>query len=219
MSTSSYDDLIDFDDDIELDDADEDYDTEEIDEMLDALVDSDGDEDMAERLFRRKARRRARAKSKRKPVPTAAGRPAYRPPVMPGFVTQKQLQDALGRVGADVKRNVAGIKTVNARLNGLNGRVDGVVSVNAVQSRALGKLDRQMKIAGALEIVQALEPGRLDAFQLLKGAAASGFIGDGKGALSNPWVIGGLGMLLRNPGFLGGLTQQAAPQPTTVNIP
>jgi hypothetical protein len=212
MSSAIYDDLVDFDDEPDYADLDEDYSGEEMDEMLDELIDSADSEDLAER---RRRRQRSRARQRQKPVPTATGKSAYRTPGAGGLVTQKQLQDALTRVGADVKRNAAGIKTINGQLGGIRTRIDGVVTVNAAQSRAIAKLDRQMKIAGALEVVQAFEPGRLDAFQLLKGAAASGVIGGGKGALGNPWVIGGLGLLLRNPAFLGGLTQQ----PQTVVVP
>ena len=42
-------------------------------------------------------------------------------------------------------------------------------------------------------------------YQLLKGATKSGFLGDGTGAMSNPLVIGGLGLLLNNPNLLSGI--------------
>jgi hypothetical protein len=176
------------------------YDRDEVDDMLEALMDSAEADEFAER------RRRRGRKARRKPVPTAQGRPAYRAPAPTGaYVTQKQLKDALDRVGVDVRRNAEGIKTINARLGALDGRVDGVVTVATRHSRELAKLDRQMKVDGALELVEALNAGQLNAFQLLKGAAKSGFLGESKGALGNPMVIGGIGLLLRNPNILGGL--------------
>ena len=174
---------------------------EEVDEMLDELVEeSDESEDFSERVPRGLIRRR--------PISTARGGSAYRTPAAAaaaGFVTQKQLQDALGRVGADVRRNAQGIKTVN-------GRVDGVVKVNKVQSRAIGRLDKAMKIDGVFEFIEAYNgtvaaptPGSINLYQVLKGAVKSGYIGQGKGALANPLVLGGVGLVLRNPGILGGL--------------
>jgi hypothetical protein len=136
----------------------------------------------------------------------------YRAPVAPGgAVDQKQLHDALARVAADVKRNGEGIKTLNTRLGGLTTRVDDVVSVNQIQSRAIGKLDKQMKIDGALDLAESFTPGGISAFQLLRGAVKSGLLGEGKGALGNPLVIGGIGLVLNNPGILGGLLPRPNP--------
>ena len=168
----------------------ESFDADEVDEMLDEMMDSD--EDYSER-------RRRRPRPKRRPVLTARGRTAYRPPAKSSaFVTQKQLQTALGRVGTDVRRNAQGIK-------GLNGRVNGVVAVNKVQSRSIGRIDKTMKIDGALELVEAYNGSEINAYQLLKGAVKSGYLGQGKGPLSNPLVIGGIGLVLRQPGIVSGL--------------
>jgi len=173
----------------------------EMDEMLDGLVESRRDYS---------ERRGGKQHGGHKGVPSARGGSAYRPPTAPnGYVTQKQLQDALGRVGADVKRNGEGIKTINARMGGLATRVDDVVSVNKVQSRAIGKLDKMMKIDGALDLAESFTPGGISTFQLLRGAVKSGLLGDGKGALGNPLVIGGIGLVLNNPGILGGLLPKA----------
>jgi hypothetical protein len=142
-------------------------------------------------------------------VPTAQGRSAYREPAAGAAapVPQKQLKDVMDRVGGDVRRNAEGIKAINGRLNALDGRVDGVVTVATRHSRELARVQQQMKIDGALELVEAvnLSGGALDAYQLLKGAVKLGLLGTGKGALSNPAVIGGAGLLLRNPNILGGL--------------
>ena len=178
----------------------------EMDEMLDGLVDA-RESDYTERKRGGRGRRGGAGS-----VPAARGDNAYRPPAAAGgFVTQKQLQDALGRVGADVKRNGEGIKTINTRLGGLTTRVDDVVAVNRIQSREIGKLDKQMKIDGALELAESFTPGGISAFQLLKGAVKSGLLGDGKGPRGNPLVIGGIGLVLNNPGILGGLVPRSTP--------
>ena len=198
----------------ELEDEPEAYDLDEVSEMLDELADSADAEELADR--KRRGRQR-RPTQRRSPIPFAQGMSAYRPPAVGGFVTQKQLQDALARVGTDVRRNAQGIKAINTRINTLNGRVDGVVDVNRLQSREIGKLNRQMRADGALDIVGSLTPQGLDAFQLLKGAVKSGVLGEQKGALANPWVLAGIGLLLRNPNVLGGVLQPglvATPTPT-----
>jgi hypothetical protein len=200
MNGEAYDDSV---DESFADYEDSDMGMSEMDEMLDGLIDAR--EDFSER-------RRGRRRGQQKGVPAAKGGSAYRAPAAPGgYVTQKQLQDALGRVGADVKRNGEGIKTLNTRLGTITTRVDDVVAVNKVQSKALGKLDKQMKIDGALDLAESFSPTGLSAFQLLRGAVKSGFLGDGKGPLGNPVVIGGIGLVLNNPGILGGLLPKANP--------
>lgn len=186
MNGDVYDDVMDDTDYLDVDD--EDY-GEEFEEMLDELGESD--EDSSE-FFRR--RRKKRPKKRR--VRTAAGRPAYRAPGAKGgpFVTQKQMQDALTRVGTDINRNAQGIKQVNGRLN-------GVVSVNAIQSREIARIDKRMKIDGALELVESFstnaDGATLDTFQLFKGAVKSGWLGEGK-AMNNPILVGGIGLALRS---------------------
>jgi hypothetical protein len=176
-------------------------DMSEMDEMLEGLVESRNDYSERKRSGGGK-----RGGGGPRGVPSAGGGSAYRTPqAAGGYVTQKQLEEALGRVATDVKRNGEGIKTLNTRLGGLTTRVDDVVSVNKIQSRELGKLDKQMKIDGALDLAEAFTPGGISAFQLLRGAVKSGFLGEGKGALGNPLVIGGIGLILNNPGILGGL--------------
>jgi hypothetical protein len=202
MNGEAYDDVMELDEDLsDYGDSDMGDYTSEMDEMLDGLVDA-RESAYAERKRKRRGRRPAPAKG----VPTARGGSAYRAPAAAGGpVNQKQLQDALARVGGDVKRNAEGIKTINTRLGAISSRVDDVVSVNRIQSHEIGKLDKRMKIDGALELVESFTPGGLSAFQLLKGAVKSGLLGEGKGALGNPLVIGGIGLVLNNPGILGGL--------------
>jgi hypothetical protein len=180
------------------------YDHGEVDEMLDSLIDAAGG-DFGE------AKRGRRGRQPNRAVPTAPGRSAYREPVAGGAVTQKQFKDALDRVGGDIRRNAEGIKTINARLNALDGRVNSVVSVATLHSRQMTRFEKQMKVDGALELVEALNGTSLNAFQLLKGAVKLGFLGDGKGPMSNPAVIGGLGLFIRNPGILGSFGGLATP--------
>lgn len=191
----------------ETESSDAAYDQEEVDSMLDALMEATDSESFAERS------RNGRSRSRQRGVSAAQGRTAYREPAATGgYVTQKQFKEALERVGTDTRRNAEGIKTLNTRINSLDGRVDSVVSAATVHAKSIAKIEKQLKIGGALELVEALNNGGVNAFQLLKAAAVSGMLGDGKGALGNPVVIGGIGLLLRNPGILGGLGNLA---PTT----
>jgi len=198
MSGEAYDEM-ELEDYPDVDEDVEDYGPSEVDEMLDGLVESA--EDFSERKRRNKARGRGRGS---KPVPTAPGRNAYRSPNESGYVTQKQLKEALTRVGVDIKRNATGIKTVNTRLNGITTRVDDVVSVSKTQSGRIRKLDKRTKNDAVLELVGSIQAnGGLTAFQAYKSAVGGGLIGEGEGAFGNPLVIGGIGLLLANPNILG----------------
>jgi hypothetical protein len=185
-----------------LNGAEAEYESGEVDEMLDSLIDAAGG-DFSEA---RRGRRRGRKPNRR--VPTPDGRTAYRDPsgATGGAVSQKQFKEAMDRVAAEFQRTAQGVKEINTRLGTIDRRVDGVVTVATAQSRQLTKIERLNKADGALELVEALNGGQLNAFQLLKGAVKLGFLGDGKGPLSNPLVVGGIGLVLRNPGILGGLT-------------
>lgn len=205
MNGDAYDDMVELDELSEVDEDVEDYGPGEVDEMLDGLVESDMQ--LAERK-----RRRRRGRTPPKGVPTAPGRNAYRGPTESGPVTQKQLRDALTRVGVDIKRNATGIKTINTRLNGITRRVDDVVTVNGIQSREIGKLDRRSRADAVLELVGSLQQnGGLTAFQAFKSAVGGGLIGGGQGTFGNPLVLGGIGLLLSNPNILGNLLPAATP--------
>jgi hypothetical protein len=155
------------------------YDTEQADEMLDALVEADGEE-FAER--RRGRRRGGRTPSR---VPS---RPAPAP-------------------SADMQRNGQGIKAINDRINALESKVNQAVGVIARDRTDITRETKLRKVNGALELVESFNPqtNRIDVFQVLKGSFQSGFFGEPKGALGNPAVIGVVGLLLRNPGLLGGI--------------
>jgi hypothetical protein len=183
-----------------FDSGEADYGQGEVDEMLEGI--GDGSEAyLAER--QRNPRRRGGPPSRG--VPAATGGSAYRAPqAAAGYVTQAQLKEALARVGTDVKRNADGIKAINAR-------VSDVVTVNRIQSQEIGKLDKRMKIDGVLDFVESYSGNNINAYLALKGAVKYGLLGEGKGALGNPLVIGGIGLLLRNPGILSGLTTTTNP--------
>jgi hypothetical protein len=199
MNGEAYDDM-ELEDYPDVDEDIEDFGPSEVDEMLDGLVESA--EDYAERKRRNKARGRGRSRAN-KPVPTAPGRNAYRSPTDSGYVSQKQLREALTRVGVDIKRNATGIKTVNTRLNGIITRVDDVMSVSSIQSKRIGRLDKRTKNDAVLELVGSLQSTNgLSIFQAYKSAVGGGLIGEGDGAFGNPLVIGGIGLLLANPNIL-----------------
>ncbi|MCW8934384.1 MAG: hypothetical protein OQK98_06645 [Gammaproteobacteria bacterium] len=211
MIQEMYDDIDDLDDDMEMEffdafDEDED-DEDDVDDMLEALMEEDDEDDLAER--RRRRRKRGR-RSRRKPVRTARGRSLYRGPTSKKYVTHPQLKSAMGRVGKDIRRNAIGIKSVNKRVASVGRRVDGVVSVNRVQSKNIGRLKQQMKLDGALDFAESLSANAdgtlaLNLLPMLKGAIKSGMLGSSKGAFSSPAVIGGLGFLLSNPQIFSGL--------------
>src|SRR5947208_3030489 len=188
---------------VDFQEADEEdsYD-QEVDEMLEALMEAEP-EDLTERRGPRRGRRR--------PVPTAMGQSAYRAPGPDGYVTQKQLKDALDRVGTDVRRNASGIKVINTQVGTLTTRVDGIVTVNTKQSKVIARLDKQIQLDGALSFAQAVQlqndgAGGLSIVpnlgQLLAGAIKTGMISSTTGAFSNPAVVGGIGVLLNNPAIL-----------------
>jgi hypothetical protein len=206
MDDADYGDSMEFIDDMDADEENYDADEAEVDQMLDALIESD--EDMSER---KKRQRRGRAKNR--PVPAAKGTSAYREPAgSKQFVTQKQLETALARVGADVRRNATGIKTLNTRVGAVDRRVDGVVSVNTTQSAHIAKLDYQMRVDGALDLASAFNNQQLSLPSVFRGAVKSGLIGDKKGSLGSPLLIGVVAFVLQNnPNILGNLLPAAAP--------
>ena len=191
----------------------EDLDRSDADDVLDALMESTSGYDLSER--KRKRGQRGAQRGGPRPVPTANGRNAYREPgaASPNApVNQKQLKDALAQVATDVRRNAEGIKTINGRLGTLDGRVSGVIGVAAAHGQQIAKLDRQLKIDGAFEFVESFNGTQVDVYQLLKGAVKSGFLGtESKGVFSNPAVLGGIGLLLRNPNIIRNLTGAGGP--------
>jgi hypothetical protein len=103
----------------------------------------------------------------------------------------------------DFQRNGQGIKALNDRVNALDAKLNQTVAIVARDRVAVRRLDKLVKIDGALDLVSSFDGNSLNAFQLLRGSIKSGFLGEPKGALGNPAVIGAIGLLLQNPGILG----------------
>lgn len=211
-----------------LDDIESDYDEDDldfgddvedaVDDMLDAMVDSAEDDDdpdeMADFFWRKKRRKSRRYKGRgRRRVPYSKGRSVYRKPRRSRYVTQPQLKVALAKVGKEHKRNALGIRSLNSKLGRARSGIAANAKINRIQSKQIGKINKINKADGVLEFVAAYDAANqsVDAFQLLKGAVKSGMIGTGKGGLSNPYIIGGLGLLLNNSNLLGNLVGTADP--------
>lgn len=188
----------------DLDEADYDFDDfddtddygamDDVDEVLDALMDAD-DDDYSERRKPRRVRRVGKRTGGRKggifgPVPTARLR-AYR------------------GLRYEVRRNGRGIRAVNRKVGRVNRRVGRAVAVNASQRRRIGKLDKRVKLDGALEFAESWDGTQIDLFSVFKGAVKSGLLDDTKGIFASPAAIGGAGLLLNvlrnNPQGLGAL--------------
>jgi hypothetical protein len=179
---------------------DEAYGTEGIDEMLDSMI-SEAEPEWAERG---PSRGRGRTPAPR----TATGRPTYQSPTADtGHVTQKQFKEALVKVGEETKRNAEGIKTVNTRVADLTVLTKGY-------SKRISSLDTRMRLDAALDFASAVSTTStgldLDLTQVIRGVVKNGALGD-KGALANPWVVGGLAVFLRNPTILSGLLTKKTP--------
>ncbi len=201
-------------DDFEIDDDVEDAVDDMLDAMMDSAEDDDDPEEMADFFWRKKRRKSKRYKSRRgRRVPYSRGRSAYRKPRRGRYVTQPQLKTALAKVGKEHKRNALGIRSLNSKLARARSGIAANAKINRIQSKQLSKINKIHKADGVLEFVAAYdaENQSVDAFQLLKGAVKSGMIGTGKGGLSNPYIIGGLGLLLNNSNLLGNLVGTADP--------
>lgn len=204
MNGESYEDIVQLEGDA-YDDS-EDYGGEDVDDVLDSLIESNGADFSERRRGGKRGRNGKRGAAPARGVQTGSGQNAYRAPANEGgTVTQKQLKDALARVGVDVRRNAEGIKTINTRLQTIGSRVDSVVAISDAHNKKIMRFDKQMQLDGTFEFVESLTPTGVNLYQILKGAAKSGMLGDGTGALANPFVLGGLGLVLNNPALLSGL--------------
>lgn len=210
-------------DDIESDYEEDDYEIDDdvedaVDDMLDAMIDSaEEDEDPEEMadFFWRKKKRKSKRYSRRggRRIPYSKGRSTYRKPRRSRYVTQPQLKVALAKVGKEHKRNALGIRSLNRKLSRTRSGIAANTKINRIQSTQISKINKLNKADGVLEFVAAYDTATqsVDAFQLLKGAVKSGMIGTGKGGLSNPYIIGGLGLLLNNSNLLGNLVGTTDP--------
>jgi len=214
MTLEMYDDYDEYDeyDEMELDDyAEDDDDDDDFDDMLEAMMDDDEDD-----LSERRRRRRNRSRKSR-------GRSRYRPHRK---ALRKRVPTSRSSRGPS-KQNAKGIKIVNKKVSAVGGSLDDVIAVNKAQSSKIGKLDRQVRVDGAIDFAKGLELKQVkdangntvlalspDLTALYRGAVKSGMFGDLKGMLSNPILIGGITFLLNNPGLLKGLIpDQPKPDP------
>ncbi|QBY55461.1 hypothetical protein [Cupriavidus oxalaticus] len=78
-----------------------------------------------------------RLRSVKPKVPTGSGLFQARPPQR--YVTQLELQVALGRVGAQIKTHAEATKAVSTRVNTLNLRVDAEVAARKKEDTAIRK--------------------------------------------------------------------------------
>lgn len=131
------DDFYDFDDFSEYDDDDDLFDDDDEDDDDDFAMEGD-DIERRSRRSRRRARRRAR-RARRRGVKTGKGR-GYMQRQLKGYVKRTELRKSLARVGRDVKRNAAGIKTNARRLSSTNSRVSSTQRVNRAQSKEIAKI-------------------------------------------------------------------------------
>jgi hypothetical protein len=128
-------------------------DTYEVDEMLEAFpedveamdgLESDESDEFAEWRGRRGFRPR---------VPT--GRNLYRPRPQGNYVTQTQLQTALGRVGAQIKASGDATKALSTRFNTLTERVDKEIATRRKEDTALRQDARRGQEMGILPLLLA----------------------------------------------------------------
>lgn len=214
MDYESYDDLLAvedyemYDNTIEDDYGDYDDDAETaLDELYEALMDAQESGDLGELMdsFDEKKRR-----PRKRP---ARGRT---PPIRPLL---RQLPSQLPKKGGSccidprVSRDLVTLKQQNAqqdrKLRDIEGLARKNLSVNTLQTKSIGKIHKQMKLDGALDFASSIAMTssglEINLAHVLKGAIKSGMLGDPRGALGNPLVIGGLGVLLNNPSILSGL--------------
>ena len=202
LDEMDYDDLAEDDEDEDYNDYEDDtmmafdseYDPGEAEELIEELmddVDDGGDELDERRRFKRYG------KSRRKGIKTASVHSAYRrlpgsmkPVLHKDFKRVTQVQDR------KIARNAKGIRTVNARLNGLRKRVAGVARVNSAQRRQISTLRKRMRTDGAIDIATSLDGNALDLGNLARAAAKMGVFD--KGALSNPYIVAGAIFVLQN---------------------
>jgi len=106
---------------------------------------------------------------------------------------------------AEAQRNGQGIKAINDRINALDQKVDQAVRAISQDRAAVRRLEKLGKIDGALDLAASFNGTSIDVFQVVRGALKSGFLGEPKGALGSPAVIGLAGLVLKNPGIISGI--------------
>ncbi|RYG89655.1 hypothetical protein EU803_15990 [Loktanella sp. IMCC34160] len=115
--------------------------------------DDDFDDDIERRGRRRRARRRARRNARRMKTGRGSG---YMQRQLRGYVKRSELQKALRKVGGDIKRNGAAIKTTARRVSSNASRISSVRRVNARQSKDITKIRKDMEQQQQMALLVAL---------------------------------------------------------------
>lgn len=92
----------------------------------------------------------------RRRPPTAAGRPFYNAPTAKKFVTQAQLKSSLAKVTNDVRKNAAGIKTVNSKADSNRSRLNQQNTINVRQGRQIRSIRQDMEQQAQTQMLMSL---------------------------------------------------------------
>ncbi len=126
-------------------------------EALGDVGDYESDDELAAFLEEEEAVRR-----RRRPVRTGRGAGYYRARPSGRYVTQTQLQSALGKISKDVKANAVGIKTVGGRVDAVSAeqKKQGEVLKKQAGERKqeIGKLKSGLQMASILPLVTSKPP-------------------------------------------------------------
>lgn len=167
---------------------------------LDELFEGDGEswadavDELDEALD--EARRGGGGGRGRPPVKTSGGGNTYRPRPNNNYVTQAQLQAALGRVSGQINTNSTAIKTVDGRVRGLTAeqvRVTGALRKEIAERKkdaeaARRELQSTREMAAILPIVAGKNPM---VGLLALGMGGGGLMGGGSGAPgdTSSWLL------------------------------
>jgi len=157
---------------IEDDVEDDDYDDDDFDDIdseygfdLEDDDDDDDDDDDEELIalesgddveFRRAIKRIRNRRKRRRNKKTAKGRGYFKRQLRRGFVTKKQLQASLSRVGKDVRRNALAIKSNDRDIARNASRISTVSKVNRAQTKALAKIRKDMEQQQQMALLMTL---------------------------------------------------------------
>lgn len=200
-----YDDIDDLDDDDDDELYDSDYDPDEAEDLIDDLLGeaADGYGDDLGDFFWGKKKRRRRRRNRGRRVNRASRRRSYIPPASSRKVQQRQLKTITDAQDRKIARNASGIKTLTKSVNGMQRRVSGLVRVNTMQTSQIRALRTRLRTDAAIDVATAFEGENIDFGNIARAAAKFGAFD--KGAFSNPYLIGGLVLLLQRGNLLGNL--------------
>lgn len=124
-------------------------------ESLEEVGDYEFDDELTAFLEDDEAKRARRGG--RRPVPAGKGANYYKQRPTDRYVTQAQLQSALGKISKDVKANAAGVKTVGARVDTVNAeqkkQSDVLKKEIVARKKDLSKLKSGIQMASILPLV------------------------------------------------------------------